>query len=196
MKIVSVNIGSASGLFIRQSNETHRIMTTIHKQPIGEPVPVGRLGLRGDEQVDLSVHGGLDKAVYAYPVEHYAFWNSQRQAALRTDAPLPPGSVGENLTIQGLLEEEVWIGDRLHAGTALLEVTEPRQPCFKFNAKMGFSHASKQMLQAGISGFYLRVVETGVVQAGDAIALEPGAREVSLASINERRFRGRQKELF
>lgn len=196
MKIVSVNIGSASGLFIRQSSETHCIMTAIHKQPVSEPVLVGRLGLRGDEQVDLTVHGGLDKAVYAYPVEHYAFWNAQRKAALRTDALLPPGSVGENLTIQGLLEEGVWIGDRLHAGTAVLEVTEPRQPCFKFNAKMGFSHASKQMLQAGISGFYLRVVETGVVQAGDAIALIPGAREVSLASINERRYRGRQKELF
>lgn len=196
MKIVSVNIGSASGLFIRQSNETHRIMTAIHKQPVREPVPVGRLGLRGDEQVDLSVHGGLDKAVYAYPVEHYAFWNAQRQAALRTDEPLPPGSVGENLTMQGLLEEDVWIGDRLHAGTTLLEVTEPRQPCFKFNAKMGFSHASKQMLQAGISGFYLKVIETGMVQAGDAIALIPGAREVSLASINAYRCRGRQKELF
>lgn len=196
MKIVSVNIGSASGLFIRQSNETHRVMTAIHKQPVSEPVPVGRLGLRGDEQVDLTVHGGLDKAVYAYPVEHYAFWNAQRKAALRTDALLPPGSVGENLTIQGLLEDGVWIGDRLHAGTAVLEVTEPRQPCFKFNAKMGVSHASKQMLQAGISGFYLKVVETGVVQAGDAIALERGAREVSLTSINERRYRGRQKELF
>ena len=196
MKIVSVNIGSASGLFIRQSGETRRIMTGIHKQPVRDPVPVGRLGLHGDEQVDLTVHGGLDKAVYAYPVEHYAFWNRQRQAALHTDAPLPPGSVGENLTIQGLLEEDVWIGDRLHAGTALFEVTEPRQPCFKFNAKMGFSHASKQMLQAGISGFYLRVIETGVVQAGDAIALASGVREVSLASINERRYRGRQKELF
>jgi MOSC domain-containing protein YiiM len=196
MKIISVNIGSASGLFVRQDAETHRVMTGIHKRPASGPVQVGRLGVAGDEQVDLSVHGGLDKAVYAYPAEHYAFWNARRKAVLHTDEPLPHGSTGENLTVEGLLETDLWIGDRLHVGSTVLQVTEPRQPCFKFNAKIGFPQASRQMLQAGFSGFYLRVIETGTVQAGDAITLQPGLRETSLGSINLRRFRGRQRELF
>ncbi|WP_019142418.1 MOSC domain-containing protein [Noviherbaspirillum massiliense] len=196
MKVLSVNTASVGELFITQSSHTHRIVTGIHKRPVEGPVAVGKLGLAGDEQADLTVHGGLRKAVYAYPSEHYPFWMAQRLAALKREEALPPGSMGENLTLQGLLEKDVWVGDRLLIGSAILEVTEPRQPCFKFNAKMGFSHAAKLMLQGGISGFYLSVVETGAVRAGDAIELVPGPREVALVQINERRRMGRQRDLF
>jgi MOSC domain-containing protein YiiM len=196
MKVLSVNVATVGALFIDQSGHVRRIATGIHKQPVQGPVAVKKLGLEGDEQADLSVHGGLDKAVYAYPFEHYAFWAAQRLAALKREEVLPPGSMGENLTLQGLLESEVWIGDRLHIGGAILEVSEPRQPCYKFNAKMGFAHAAKMMVQTGNSGFYLRVVQSGEIQAGEAITLVPGPRKTSIAQINERRRKGRQRDLF
>jgi len=196
MKVLSVNVTAVGALFIEQSSHVHRIATAIHKQPVSGPVMVRKLGLAGDEQADLSVHGGPDKAVYAYPSEHYAFWVAQRLAAFKREEALPPGSMGENLTLQGLLESDVWIGDRLHIGGAVLEVSEPRRPCFKFNAKMGFAHAARMMEQAGNSGFYLRVVQSGEIQAGDAITLVAGARDMSVAQINERRRKGRQRDLF
>jgi MOSC domain-containing protein YiiM len=196
MKVLSVNIGSIGDLFVMQSERLRRVITGIHKKPVQGAVHVGKLGIEGDEQADLSVHGGLNKAVYAYPSEHYGFWVAQRLAALKREEPLPPGSMGENLTLQGVMESDLWIGDRLHIGNAVLEVTEPRQPCFKFNAKMGFSHAAKMMVQAGNSGFYLRVIEAGELQAGDEITVTPGKRETSLAQINERRLKGRQRDLF
>ena len=196
MKVLSVNIGEISDLFVRQDDRMRRVVTGIHKKPAQGPVQVGRIGLAGDEQADLTVHGGLNKAVYAYPSEHYPFWAAQRLAALKREESLPPGSMGENLTLEGLLESEVWIGDRLHIGSVLLEVTEPRHPCYKFNAKMGFSHAMKMMLQSGYSGFYLRVIDTGALQAGDAVTLIPGKRETALAEVNERRLKGRQRDLF
>jgi MOSC domain-containing protein YiiM len=196
MKIISINVAIIGNLFIAQSGEMQRIVTGIHKQPVSGPATVSKLGLAGDEQADLSVHGGPDKAVYAYPSEHYAFWEAQRLAVLKREEALPPGSMGENLTLQGVLEKDVWIGDRLAIGDVLLEVTEPRSPCYKFGAKMGFSHAVKLMVQSGASGFYLRVVREGSLQAGDAIALLPGPREVSIAHVNDQRRRGRQRDLF
>jgi MOSC domain-containing protein YiiM len=196
MKVVSVNVASIGDLFIHQSDQVRRIATGIHKQPVAGSVLVEKLGLVGDEQADPSVHGGLHKAVYAYPSEHYAFWIAQRLAVLKREEPLPPGSMGENLTLQGLLETDVWIGDRLYVGSTVLEVTEPRQPCFKFNAKMGFSHAVKMMVQSGYSGFYLRVVESGNIAAGDSVVLHAGRRELSIVQVNERRRKGRQRDLF
>lgn len=196
MQVLSVNIAQAAPLFVQQSDHVRRIMSGIHKQAVQGPQQVNRLGFAGDEQADLTVHGGLHKAVYAYPVEHYAFWIAQRFAALKREEPLPHGAMGENLTLQGLLETDVWMGDRLRIGTALLQVTEPRQPCYKFNARMGFSHAAKMMVQAGCSGFYLRVIETGEIQAGDAVTLIAGPRETAIAQVNERRRIGRQRDLF
>lgn len=190
MKLLSVNIAAAGEMFITESGYTHRIMSGIFKQPVTGAVPVRRMGLSGDEQADLTVHGGLDKAVYAYPVEHYAFWMAQKQAALQSDVALLPGAVGENLTVEGILETDVWIGDRLHIGSAILEVSGPRQPCFKFNAKMGFNRAAKLMVQSGYTGFYLCVIQEGSVQAGDTISLTPGPREISIVEINERHRKG------
>lgn len=196
MRVLSVNVAAAGNLFVTQYDTVHRIVTGIHKQPVPGPVNINKLGLAGDEQADLTVHGGLDKAVYAYPSEHYGFWAAQKRAVLKREEPLPPGSMGENLTVQGVLESDIWIGDRLAIGSALLEVTEPRSPCYKFAAKMGFAHAVKMMVQSGATGFYLRVVREGAVQAGDSIALTPGPRDVSIVQINDRRWRGRQRDLF
>ncbi|HYD59641.1 MAG TPA: MOSC domain-containing protein [Noviherbaspirillum sp.] len=196
MKVFSVNVSGIGDLFVQQSERLRRVATGIHKKPVQGIVRVGKLGIEGDEQADLTVHGGLNKAVYAYPSEHYAFWEEQRRTALKREEALPPGSMGENLTLQGVLESEVWIKDRLRIGSVLFEVTEPRQPCYKFNAKMGFSHAAKMMVQAGNSGFYLRVIEAGELQSGDVVTLIPGTREASVAQVNERRRIGRQRDLF
>ena len=196
MKVTSINVASVGNLFVTQSGSVHRIVTGIHKRPVAGPVTVKRLGLAGDEQADLTVHGGLDKAVYAYPSEHYGFWAEQKLAVLKREEPMPPGSMGENLTTQGLTEDQVWIGDRLMIGGTLLEVTEPRSPCYKFAAKMGFAHAVKMMVQSGATGFYMRVIGEGILQAGDAITLVEGPREISIAQINGRRRTGRQRDLF
>ena len=199
MKIVSINVALVGNLFAAPPGQSHVVKTGIHKRPVAGAVQIGRMGMQGDEQADLSLHGGLEKAVYAYPAEHYGFWQAQRGASLKrdvADVALDPGAMGENLTLEGLLETDVWIGDRLHVGSAVLQVSEPRNPCFKFNAKMGLPHASKLMVQSGYSGFYLRVVEAGTVCAGDAIRLVPGGREVTLSSLHDRRRTGRQYDLF
>ena len=175
----SVNVGSAR----RLQMQGRSVLSAIGKQPVRGPVPVGRLGLLGDEQADLSVHGGLDKAVYAYPLEHYVYWQAQRSAHSVSlfDEALAPGFVGENLTLEGLLERDVWIGDELHFPRCVLRVTEPRQPCFKFNAVMGYSQASRDMALAGCSGFYLAVDRAGPIAAGQAFAVVPGRRGLSIA---------------
>lgn len=158
------------------------VPTAIHKTSVTGPVPVGPLGLMGDEQADLSVHGGLDKAVYAYPTEHYPFWAEARtQAGVSgIDETLEWGAMGENLSLQGLLEADVWLGDTLQFAHCTLRVTQPREPCFKFNAAMGFNQAVKHMAQTGYCGFYLAVDVPGHLQAGESFSLLPGPRRVSV----------------
>lgn len=180
-RVLSVNVAPASLMVI----DGQSVLTGIRKQPVAGPVEVRPLGLAGDEQADLTVHGGLSKAVYAYPFEHYAFWQTvrgQARAAPPEQAP-PFGAMGENLTIQGLLEQDLWIGDRLRLPQCELAVSEPRFPCFKFNAAMGFSQAVKMMAQSAYSGAYLAVIHPGMVTAGDAIELIPGPREVNLREL-------------
>lgn len=159
------------------------VLTAIHKQPVLGAVAVQPLGLAGDEQADLSVHGGLDKAVYAYPSEHYPLWQAARQAAGLTgiDDALPWGSMGENLTLSGLLEHDVWVGDVWRFANCALRVTQPREPCYKFNAAMGFNTAAKTMAQQGCCGFYLAVQEPGSLQAGELFEVIPGKRGLSIA---------------
>jgi MOSC domain-containing protein YiiM len=158
------------------------VPSAMHKTAVADPMRVGALGLEVDEQADLSVHGGLEKAVYAYPHEHYAYWRQAREDAGLggIDDALLPGSLGENLTLQGLLEADVWVGDVLEFADCALRVTQPREPCFKFNASMGFSQASKQMAQTGFCGIYLAVDRPGTVQAGEAGTLVPGPRRASI----------------
>lgn len=157
-------------------------LSAIHKTEVLGPVRVAALGLDGDEQADLSVHGGLEKAVYAYPSEHYAFWNAEREKAGLggIDTPFAHGAVGENLTLAGLLESDVWVGDVLQFAHCTLRVEQPREPCFKFNAAMGFNTAVRAMAQSGFCGFYLSVDEPGTVQAGESFTLVPGPRRVSI----------------
>ena len=177
-RIVSVQVGSAR--FLRVGDRT--IRSAIHKQPLKGPVAVGRLGLAGDEQNDLSVHGGLSKAVYALPHQHLAWWSSRRQEVSLLDEPFVPGQLGENLSLQGVDEQGIFIGDRLRfAHGVVLRVTEPRQPCAKFNAVLGYERAGKDMVQSGRSGFYLAVEVLGTLSADEAFVLEPGARQTSIA---------------
>lgn len=175
----SVNIGKAKPL----SMGGRRIMSGIGKSSVHGEIAVARLGIEGDEQVELSIHGGIDKAVYAYPIEHYAFWHQQRKIHNISlfDEELPAGFVGENLTISGLLEHEVYIGDELHFPNCVLRVTAPREPCFKFNAVMGYSQASKDMALAGYCGFYLAVDQVGTIESGQSFTLQPGRRSLSVA---------------
>lgn len=196
MHLVAVNIARVAPLFFNDSGNSQSVMTAIRKQVIQGSIVVNKLGLAGDEQADLTVHGGLDKAVYAYPFEHYEFWQQERERLLKQQSVLTTGLVGENLTTQGLLEQDLWVGDQLRIGSALFEVTEPRAPCFKFSALMGYARAAKHMLQSGYTGVYLKVVETGEIEAQQAITLIPGVREMSIVEINDRRLKGRQHDLF
>ena len=186
MNILSVNRARARAVRIGERT----VMTAIGKVPVTDEVAVGPLGLEGDEQADPTVHGGLAKAVYAYPSEHYPFWQTvraQARAQLWGDE-MAFGSMGENLTLAGLREKDLWIGDRLVLPKCTLTVTEPRMPCFKFNAAMGFAHAAKLMRESGFCGAYLAVALPGSVRAGDEVELVPGPREVSLAEL----FRARR----
>ena len=161
------------------------LQSAIHKEPVEGPVAVGPLGLHGDEQADLSLHGGLSKAVYAYPSEHLPFWQTVRaQAGVALwEEPLQAGLFGANLLLQGLREQELWLGDRLRLPHCTLVVSEPRRPCAKFDAAMGFSQASKLMFQSGFCGAYLAVLQPGTVSAGERFALEPGPRDVSVREL-------------
>ena len=176
--VASIQVARARKVMI----DGRSILTAIHKTAVQGPVAVQPLGLQGDEQADLSVHGGLEKAVYAYPAEHYAFWRAARRHAgvAGIDTALPHGSMGENLTLRGLLETDVWVGDVLRFPHCVLRVEQPREPCYKFNAAMGFNTAVKTMAQSGFCGFYLSVDEPGTVQAGESFELLPGPRHVSI----------------
>jgi MOSC domain-containing protein YiiM len=160
MKLISVNVGVPREIFWK-----NRIVTTgIFKEPVAGRVAVRKHNLAGDQQADLSVHGGPDKAVYVYPSEHYEFWRNELPGV-----DLPWGVFGENLTIEGLMEDEVNVGDRFHIRSSLLAVTQPRMPCFKLAAKFGRDDIIKRFLDSRRSGFYLAVIEEGEVGAGDSI---------------------------
>ena len=195
-QILSINTGVVQALFVNTEANAQSVMSAIRKAPLSRPVMVNRLGIDGDERADMSVHGGLDKAVYLYPHEHYAFWVTARERVLHKREPLSFGTMGENLTTEGLLETELWVGDRLEIGQLLLEVTEPRAPCFKFAARLGYPQAIKHMLQSGFTGVYLKVVTPAEVGTGQTICIQPGPREVSIADINRQRLKGRQRDLF
>lgn len=186
MKVLSVNRARAE---IRTIG-TRRVSTAIGKKPVEGPVAVGPLGLEGDEQADPTVHGGLVKAVYAYPAQHYAFWQTVRAQAgvAGWNDTLPHGFMGENLTLDGLLENQVCVGDVLRFANCELAVSEPRFPCFKFNATMGFKHAAKLMVANAWCGYYLAVRTPGTVSAGESFELIHGPREVGITEL----FRARR----
>jgi MOSC domain-containing protein YiiM len=178
--LLSVNTGRTEPLVIHGRS----FVSAIGKRQVPSAVGVGPLGLTGDEQADPTVHGGLDKAVYMYPSEHLDFWRTQRRehGASLFDETLPFGFMGENLSVQGLLEHEVWIGDELHFPDCVLRVSAPREPCFKFEAVMGVRFAGRLMMEQRCCGWYLRVVQPGSVEAGQAFRLAPGPRGLSVAA--------------
>ena len=186
MKLISINAGKVAPLFTNQHPDHAMVMSGIKKSSISNidqanPVDINNLGVMGDEQADLSVHGGLEKAIYVYPHEHYPFWNALLSRELKTPFDLQPGAMGENFTITGLLEADVFVGDRLQIGDLEFIVTKLREPCFKFNAKMRYKGAAKAMLQSGYCGWYMRIITPGKLMAGSAIHRLAGKQETAIA---------------
>jgi len=175
MRLVSVNVGLPREV----TWQNGAVTTGIFKQPVAGRIKVRRLNLDGDGQADLSVHGGPNKAVYAYPSEHYPYWRHQFP-----DMDMPWGMFGENLTLEGLLEDQVNIGDRLRIGSAEFMVTEPRMPCYKLGIKFGRKDIISRFLRSCRSGFYLSVLEEGEVGVGDTIrTLSKAEHSVTVADI-------------
>ena len=143
-------------------------LSAIAKGPIAGPVKIGRLGIEGDEQADPRYHGGPDKALHHYPSDHYVFWGS-----IAIDHPLlnAPGAFGENVSTWGLVEEDVCIGDRFRLGSAVLEISQGRQPCWKQGQHLGWTALTALMVKERRSGWYYRVIEEGIAKAGDLIEL-------------------------
>jgi MOSC domain-containing protein YiiM len=187
-RIVSVNVGQPSAVkSVGSDGVEHTVVTGIFKAPIEGPVMVRPWGLEGDGQADTrvfngrQVHGGELKAVYLYPVKHYAEWSAELQREL------PYGQFGENLTVEGFLEDQTRAGDVLRAGTALLQVTEPRGPCYKLDIRMGIPEFKERMRSVGRTGFYARVIEPGILAAGVAIErIETDESQPTILQIHRR----------
>jgi MOSC domain-containing protein YiiM len=162
MQVISINVGLPREVEWRGE----LVRTSIFKKPVTGPVRVDRLNIEGDRQSDLTVHGGIDKAVYVYPSEHYDFWRKELP-----DFDLPWGAFGENLTTNGLTEDAVRIGDRFAIGSAEFVVTQPRMPCFKLTIRFGRADMIKRFYRSGRSGFYLAVAKEGEIGSGDEISL-------------------------
>jgi MOSC domain-containing protein YiiM len=175
MRTLSVNVGLP-----REVTWQGKLVTTgIFKEPVKAPVMLRTLNLDGDQQADLTVHGGVDKAVYVYPSEHYGYWRAELP-----EVDLSWGMFGENFTTEGLLEETVYIGDRFRIGDAQVVVTEPRMPCYKLGIKFGRADIIKRFLTSRRTGFYFAVAREGTVSAGDAIEfIGRDQREISVADI-------------
>jgi len=172
--LISVQVGMPRSV----TQDGQEVSTGIFKSPVAGRVQMRSLNLDGDQQADLTVHGGRDKAVYAYPSEHYPFWKKELPGI-----DLPWGSLGENFTTEGLLESNVCLGDRFTIGTAEVVVTQPRNPCFKLNLKFGREDMVKRFLASHRSGFYLRVLREGEVGAGDEIQI--AHRDENRVSISD-----------
>jgi MOSC domain-containing protein YiiM len=160
MKVLSVNVGFPRKVLFNGQTVT----TAIFKDPITGPVILRKLNIDGDKQADLTVHGGLDKAVYSYPEEHYDYWRKQFP-----DMDLVWGMFGENFTTEGLMEDAVNIGDQLQIGSAKLVATQPRMPCYKLGVRFGHMEIIRMFMASNRPGIYFRVLKEGKVQRGDKI---------------------------
>ncbi|HWC99297.1 MAG TPA: MOSC domain-containing protein [Candidatus Sulfopaludibacter sp.] len=173
MTLVSLNVGLPRDVMFHGSP----VSTGIFKQPVAGRVPLRKLNLDGDRQADLSVHGGEYKAVYCYPLEHYDFWRRELPGR-----DLPMGAFGENFTVTGLLEDHVYLGDRLAVGSAEVVVTQPRLPCYKLGLRFESDAMVKRFFAARRTGFYVSVAVEGEVGAGDEVRVierHPSAVPVS-----------------
>ena len=179
MKLISVNVGGPRPV----DWQGKTILTSIFKAPVDGRRRVTKLNVEGDQQSDLSVHGGIDMAVYAYPSEHYAYWRAELPGV-----ELPWGAFGENLSTEGLLEDSVHVGDRFSIGSAEFAVTQPRMPCYKLALRFGRPDMVKRFLRSGRTGFYLAVLKEGEVGAEDAIqALAGGEPGITIAEAARKR---------
>lgn len=160
MQVIAINVSRP----VEVSHDGGSIRTSIFKVPVTGSVRVGATNLEGDEQADLAVHGGASKAVYAYSLDHYPYW--QQQLGMTS---MPHGQFGENLTVAGLDEEVSCVGDQLGIGTARFAITQGRVPCFKLGIRLGNPLMPKLFTQAARTGFYLKVLEEGVIEAGQAV---------------------------
>jgi MOSC domain-containing protein YiiM len=176
MKLLSVNVGRTRSV----PYQGRMVATGIFKEPVGGRVMVRSLGVDGDEQADKDAHGGLDQAVYGYPFEQYALW----QKELNRTA-MPYGQFGENLTLGGLPDDAVRVGDVLRIGDALLQVTQPRIPCYKLALRLGADAAfPKRFRSSGKVGYYLRVLQEGAVGAGDSVVIvDSDATSITIAEF-------------
>ena len=176
MKILSINVGKPS-LLVSSAGD---VLSGINKRPIEEEVFLGKLNFVGDAQADLIHHGGVDKAVCVYPVEHYSFWENFMGKKL--DFP----SFGENLTVQAMQEEVIHIGDVIQIGTAIVQVSQPRKPCYKLARKYGITDLPLQVQNTGYTGYYFRVLQEGVIKRGDLpVMLETDPLGVTVAYANQ-----------
>jgi len=174
MKILSVNVGLPRQIV----SDGKSVATGIYKCPVHRRVKVGKLNLEGDGQADLSVHGGPNKAVYAYPSEHYAYWQRELPGI-----EMPWGMFGENLTLESLLENDAHIGDRFRMGTAVLMVTQPRLPCYKLGIRFGRDDMPDRFLSSRRTGFYFAVVNEGELGEGDTF--QPIHRDANRVSVSD-----------
>jgi MOSC domain-containing protein YiiM len=176
MRIISLNVGRPR-LVLDRGRE---VSTGIFKSPVVGAVMLRRTNLDGDRQADLNAHGGVNKAVYAYPSEHYEFWRGELG-----EIELTWGNFGENLTTEGLLERDACIGDEFRIGGAVVKVAQPRIPCYKLGIRLGRDDMPKRFLASGRSGIYFAVVAEGLVSTGDAIELvKRDERGISIADVN------------
>ncbi len=176
MRLVSVNVGLPREVLWKR----RMVLTGIFKEPVAGRVAVRRLNLEGDRQADLTVHGGLEKAIYVYPAEYYTYWRKEFP-----DMELPFGMFGENFTVEGL-DEMVNIGDQFSIGTTKVMVTQPRLPCYKLGLKFKRDDILKRFLNSGLTGFYLSVLEEGEVEAGDAITrIKHDENEITVEDITQ-----------
>ena len=179
-QILSVNVG----LPRRVTWKGRSVLTGIFKEPVAGPVFARRLDLDGDRQADLTVHGGVDKAVYAYPAEHYDLWQQEL-----VPLALPWGMFGENLTTHGLNEHSVWIGERFQVGEAVFVVTQPRQPCYKLAVRFGRDDILRRLVRSRRIGWYFAVEHEGAIEAGKPIVrLGAPARSLTVAAVAELLF--------
>ncbi len=160
MKLISVNVGLPREINVNGKT----VRTSIWKNPVQGRVHVSTLNLDGDQQSDLTVHGGVDKAVYLYPIEHYPYWGAQLPGV-----ELPLGVFGENFSAEGILEDQIRVGDRLRIGSAEFMVTQPRLPCYKLGIRFDRRDIVKRFLQSKRTGFYLAVLREGEIEKGDEI---------------------------
>ena len=176
MKVVSTNIGEPKTI-VWHGQE---VQTGIYKEAVSWPILLGNEDVETDRVIDRKHHGGKDKACYLYSADHYKYW-----AKFYPELDMPPGMFGENLTVEGLHEAKINIGDTFRIGGALVQATQPRQPCYKLGIRFGTQKMVKQFIDSGFPGVYVRVIQNGTVKTGDELILIEKKNSLSIQKVNE-----------